>query len=52
MWIVYHIEGHAIAQKYNLNPNKNIVFKNQQNIKSLNILKETLSINPSKETLF
>jgi hypothetical protein len=30
---------HAIAHKYNLNPNKNIVPKNQQNIKSLSIPK-------------
>jgi hypothetical protein len=49
---LYHIEGLAIAHKYNLNPNTNIVPKNQQNIKSLSIPKKTPLISPPKEILF
>ncbi len=55
VWIwkfVYHIEGHAIAHKYNLNSNKHIMPKNQHVIKSLNIPKKTSLISPPKETFF
>ncbi len=38
LWeFVYHIERHATNHKYNLNFNKNIMPKNQQDIKSLSI---------------
>jgi hypothetical protein len=40
--VFYHIEGHAIGRKYNLSPNKNIVPKNQQDIKSLSIPKNSI----------
>jgi hypothetical protein len=44
LWkFVYHIEGHAIAHKYNLNSNKNIMPKNQQVIKSLSIPKNSIN---------
>jgi len=42
MGVFYHIEGHAIVHKYNLSPNKNIVPKNQQDIKSLSIPKKSI----------
>jgi hypothetical protein len=50
MGVVYQIERHATTHKYNL-INKNIVPKNQQDIKSLNISK-TLLIPFPKEILF
>jgi hypothetical protein len=41
LWeFVYHIEGDATGHKYNLNPNLNIVPKNQNDIKSLSIPKK------------
>jgi hypothetical protein len=39
---VYHIGMHATIHKCNLNPNKNIVPKNHQDIKSLNIPKNSI----------
>jgi hypothetical protein len=47
MGVFYHIEGHATVHKYNLSLNKNIVPKNQQDIKSLSIL---TFISPPKDS--
>jgi hypothetical protein len=43
LWgFVYHIKGHAIAHKYNLNPNKNILSNNQHDIKFSSISKNSI----------
>lgn len=42
MGVFYHIEGHATVHKYNLSLNKNIVPKNQQDIKSLSIPRNSI----------